>query len=60
MIRCPADWDKHGKKAGYLRNVEMAEMATHCVVFIKDGSKGATHMIDIAKRKGLELRVYEV
>lgn len=60
VIRCPADWDKHGKKAGYLRNVKMAELASHCVVFIKDGSKGSKHMIDIAKNKGLELRVYEV
>lgn len=54
----PADWDTHGKKAGYMRNVQMAEYADACIVFMKkDGSKGSQHMIDIAKRKGLDLKV---
>ena len=43
-----ADWDRLGKQAGYLRNVEMAEYATHCIVFWDGKSKGSKHMIDIA------------
>ena len=60
LIQCPADWDKYGKQAGYLRNAQMAEMATHCVVFIKDNSKGSMHMVNIAAEKGLILRAYSV
>ena len=60
LIQCPANWDKYGKQAGYLRNTQMAEMATHCVVFVKDNSKGSMHMISIAAEKGLILRAYSV
>jgi len=40
----PADWFKHGKKAGYLRNLEMADIADILVICIKRKSKGSTHM----------------
>lgn len=55
--RFPANWDKHGKRAGYLRNEEMAKYADGCVVFWDGESKGTKHMIDIAKREVLQLRV---
>ena len=54
----PANWNKYGKKAGYLRNVEMSNYADICVVFmLKGGTKGSKHMINIAKDKGLKLKV---
>ena len=53
----PAQWDKYGRSAGYKRNEQMADQATHCVVFWDGKSRGSKHMIDIAKKKGLELRV---
>jgi hypothetical protein len=53
----PAQWDKYGKSAGYKRNSQMADQATHCVVFWDGKSKGSKHMIDLAQQKGLELRV---
>ena len=51
ILRFPADWNKFGKSAGYRRNVEMAEKATHCIIFRVGGakSKGSTHMYNIAK-----------
>jgi hypothetical protein len=55
--RYPADWDTYGKKAGYLRNEEMAEVADACVVFWDGKSRGSKMMIDIAKKHGLPLRV---
>ena len=32
-IRMPADWDKHGKSAGYKRNEEMAKIGHAAVLF---------------------------
>lgn len=57
VIEMPADWEAHQKKAGYLRNVAMAEKATHAVVYYDGQSKGSAHMIDMAKKHGLALRV---
>lgn len=58
--RFPADWDKHGKSAGFKRNVEMAEYADACVVFHVNNSKGSQHMINEAKQKKLQLKVYKL
>jgi hypothetical protein len=59
LIKMPADWEEHGKKAGYLRNAEMANIATHCIIFRENNSKGSTHMINIAKNKKLNIQVYD-
>lgn len=61
VVRFPADWDTYGKSAGYRRNAEMAKFASEAygVLFaFWDGkSKGTKHMIDLAKRYGLEVHV---
>lgn len=54
-----ADWDKHGRSAGYIRNAEMAEYATHVLVFWDGKSRGSKHMIDIANERKLKCRVVE-
>lgn len=51
----PADWDKHGKRAGFIRNTEMANVATELIVFWDGKSKGTEHMISIAKSKNLKI-----
>ena len=53
----PADWDKYGKSAGYKRNVEMAENADGIICFWNGKSKGTKHMIDIAKEKGIPVKI---
>jgi hypothetical protein len=53
----PADWERHGKPAGYIRNREMAKNATHLVAFWDGRSKGTEHMIDLAKEYNLNIRV---
>ena len=53
-----ADWDKHGKSAGFIRNIEMAKCATHCICFWDGKSRGTKHMIDTAKKMGQKLRVF--
>lgn len=52
-----ADWDTHGRSAGYKRNVQMAENADRLLAFWDGESKGTKHMIDIAKSKGLKVKV---
>lgn len=51
----PAKWDKYGKSAGYKRNEQMAGIATHCIVFQVDNSRGSNHMCNIALEFGLPL-----
>lgn len=53
----PAKWGQYGKRAGYLRNEEMALYATHCICFWDGESKGTKHMIDISKKQNLNLRI---
>lgn len=49
----PANWDEYGKRAGYLRNAEMAEYGEFLVAIWDGKSKGTKHMIDIAYKKGV-------
>lgn len=51
------NWAEYGKSAGFKRNVEMAEYADALVAFWDGKSRGTKHMIDIAKEKGLDVRV---
>ena len=53
----PARWNTFGKRAGYLRNIEMAEYADACVVFWDGKSKGTKHMITTAKQYKMPVRI---
>ena len=55
--RYPADWDQFGKRAGYLRNEEMAQNADALVALWDGQSRGTKHMIDIAGRHSLPTRI---
>lgn len=56
----PANWYKHGKAAGPIRNKEMAEYAD-CLVLFWDGiSHGSRNMLYIAKKTGLNIREVSV
>lgn len=65
VIRFPADWNKFGKSAGYRRNAEMAKFASEdgnegiLIAFWDGKSKGTKHMIDLAKRYGLNVHVVD-
>lgn len=54
----PAQWNIHGKRAGYLRNIEMMNYALEgdkpiLVAFWDGKSKGTKHMIENAKKDGM-------
>lgn len=50
-VEVPADWDRHGKSAGYIRNAAMLEMATHLICYWDTRSRGTAHMREIASEK---------
>lgn len=57
-----ADWDRHGKKAGMLRNREMVDAAgrgAHALAFPVGESRGTRNCIDLCQRAGLFVAVFE-
>lgn len=57
VIKKPANWEEHGRGAGFQRNLEMAYIANSCICFWDGVSKGTSHMIGIAKNNKLNLEV---
>ncbi len=51
----PADWETHGKSAGYIRNKEMLEKGRPDIVVAFPGGKGTFNMVNIAKKAGVEV-----
>lgn len=56
----PADWDKYGKRAGALRNIQMGNYADVLVAIRKNGSRGTTHMVNYMLELGKPVFVTEV
>lgn len=63
VMRFPADWDGLGKRAGYVRNAEMAKYAIAdgnygvLIAFWDGKSKGTKHIINLAEKNGLEVHI---
>ena len=55
--RHPADWKKNGRAAGPIRNAEMADISDALIAFWDGQSRGTKSMIDLAKRKGLQVAI---
>jgi len=53
--RHPANWTRNGKRAGYLRNQEMADVADALIAFWDGTSRGTKHMIDIMNKKAEDM-----
>jgi hypothetical protein len=53
----PAEWDKHGKAAGPIRNEQMGDYADSLIAFWDGKSRGTAHMIKYAKDNGLNVIV---
>lgn len=53
----PARWNALGKAAGMIRNAQMAKVADALIAFWDGHSRGTEHMINFAKRRGLDVSV---
>ena len=52
LVVFPAEWDRHGKRAGYIRNHWIVTAASVVVAFWDGQSPGTKHTIEIAKTMG--------
>ena len=57
LKRMPANWTKYGLSAGYKRNEEMAIYGDALIVFWNGKSKGTKHMIELASKYKLKIKV---
>lgn len=57
FIEILPDWNKHGKRAGILRNIEMIDISDELISFWDGSSPGTKHAIEYAKSKGLKVSV---
>lgn len=55
----PAEWDKYGRSAGYIRNKQMLDKGKPDIVLAGPGGRGTANMIDIAEKAGVEVRRFE-
>lgn len=53
----PANWDLHGRSAGVKRNYEMACYADALICFWDGKSRGTANMIEVARKRGLTVKV---
>lgn len=54
--RYPADWDKHGKAAGPIRNRQMLTEGKPDLVIAFPGGKGTANMVKIAREANIEVK----
>ena len=52
------NWEKEGRSAGMIRNAEMAKEADALICFWDGKSRGTAHMIGLARKYDLEVRVF--
>lgn len=55
----PAKWDKYGKSAGILRNIDMGDHADQLIAFWNGKSRGTKHMIDYMNKLNKKVTIYE-
>ena len=58
VARFPADWNRYGRRAGPIRNSDMAAYGEALIAVWDGRSKGTRDMIRLARRRGLKVFVY--
>lgn len=59
LKRISANWEKLGKKAGFIRNVEMANYADSLLAIWDGKSKGTEHMINTMNKLKKQVYLFE-
>lgn len=54
----PADWDKYGKRAGFMRNEYMASKADALIALWDGNSRGTKHMIETMQKLKLPIFIW--
>jgi hypothetical protein len=58
--RHPANWDRDGRRAGFIRNEEMVLLGADLLLaFIRDGSRGASHTVRRAEEHEIPTKVID-
>lgn len=57
ILRYPAQWEKYGRRAGPMRNREMADNADALIAYWDGKSRGTKSMIREAEKRGLKISV---
>lgn len=53
------DWDKYGKKAGYIRNEDIIKNCDGCIAFWDGESKGTQHSMNLCKKFNKPLKIIQ-
>ena len=53
LMKIPADWEKHGRSAGIIRNIEMLDLKPDLVIAF-NGGRGTDHTVSEAKKRGIK------
>jgi hypothetical protein len=55
----PADWDRYGKRAGFVRNEAMAKFSDGLLAFWDGQSRGTGHMVNTMRGLGKPVHVVQ-
>jgi hypothetical protein len=56
----PADWDKYGKRAGYIRNEDIVKNCDFVIAFWDGKSKGTANSIALANKYNKPIKIINV
>ena len=54
LLQFPANWHKHGKAAGPIRNQQMIDEGKPTIVIAFPGGRGTADMVERAKKAGIK------
>lgn len=54
----PANWNRYGKRAGFLRNQDIVNSADELIAFWDGQSRGTLHSVELARERGIPVRIY--
>jgi hypothetical protein len=56
----PADWEKHGKRAGFIRNEDIIKNCDGVIAFWNGISKGTAHSLSLAEKYNKPVKIVKI